>query len=166
MVLLVAATLSFGCSQTQETKKSDDKTKTKLQEDNKAKKDTKGDNKKSNKGKNVKIYYLEVVTPDIDAACNLYSKMYGVKFGDPIQSFGGARTAKLDGGGMIGIRGPLRKTEEPVVRFYVLVDDIKKAVAAAKEAGAKIAMGPMKIGGQGQFAVLIHGGIESGLWQK
>jgi len=66
---------------------------------------------------------------------------------------------------MLGIRPPLRDTETPVVRPYVLVDDISAAVSAATEAGAEIAITPMEIAGYGQFAIVIHGGIESGLWQ-
>ena len=113
----------------------------------------------------MKIHYLEIVTPDVDAACALYSMMYGVVFGDADPNLGGARTADLDGGGMLGIRAPLRDTETPVVRPYVLVDDISAAVSAAAEAGAAIAMMPMEIAGYGQFAIVIYGGIESGLWQ-
>ena len=113
----------------------------------------------------VKIYFLEIVTPDVDDACALYSMMYGVTFRDPDPDLGGARTADLDGGGMLGVRGPLRDTETPVVRPYVLVDDISAAVSAAAQAGAEIAMTPTEITGYGQFAIVIHGGIESGLWQ-
>ena len=113
----------------------------------------------------MKIQYLEIVTPDVDAACQLYSQMHGVPFGDADQNLGGARTAKLAGGGMLGIRAPLRDTEKPVVRPYVLVEDIKASVAAAAESGAVVAMPPTEIAGHGQFAIVIHGGIESGLWQ-
>ena len=113
----------------------------------------------------MKIHFLEIVTPDVDGACNLYSMMYGATFGDPDQDLGGARTADLDGGGMLGVRAPLRDTETPVVRHYVLVDDISAAVSAAAEAGAEIAMMPTEISGYGQFAIVIHGGIESGLWE-
>jgi len=113
----------------------------------------------------VNIQFLEVVTPDVDSACDLYSTMYGVTFDDANPDLGGARTADLGGGGMLGIRGPLRDTEIPVVRPYVLVDDISAAVSAAAEAGAEIAMMPTEITGYGHFAIVIHGGIESGLWQ-
>ena len=113
----------------------------------------------------IKIYYLEIVTPDVDAACALYSQMYGVTFGDADPNLGGARTAALSGGGMLGVRGPLRDTEEPVVRPYMLVEDINASVEAAAEAGAEIALPPMEIPGYGQFAIIIQGGIESGLWQ-
>ena len=104
------------------------------------------------------IQYLEIVTPEIDALCRQYSEIYGVKFSKPNASFGNARTAKL--------KKPLRDSETPVVRPYLLVEDIKSAVAAAAEAGGKIAMPPMEIPEHGMFAIVIHGGIECGFWQN
>lgn len=117
-------------------------------------------------GEPMKIQYLEIVTPEVDALCRQYSTIYDITFSEPYANFGGARTAKLDGGGLIGIRGPLRDTETPVVRPYVLVDDIKAAVESAAEAGAEIAMPPMEIPKHGMFAIVIHGGIECGFWQN
>lgn len=114
----------------------------------------------------MKVQYLEIVTTDADALCEQYSKAHGVQFKDPNPSFGGARTAEFADGGMLGIRGPMRDTEKPVVRPYLLVDDIAAAVGAAKEAGAEVAMGPTPIPGQGQFAIVIHGGIDCGFWQN
>jgi predicted enzyme related to lactoylglutathione lyase len=113
----------------------------------------------------MKIHYLEIVTPDVDAACALHSHVHGVTFGEAEPKLGGARTAKLANGGMLGIRAPLRPTEAPVVRPYFLVEDIKASVAAAQKSGAFIAMEPTEIPGYGQFAIVIRGGIESGLWQ-
>ena len=121
--------------------------------------------KANNKANAMKIQYLEIVTTDVDAACALYSQMHGVTFGKANQKLGGARTANLAGGGMLGIRAPLRDTEKPVVRPYVLVEDIKASVAAATKLGAEIAMPPTEIAGHGQFAIVIQGGIESGLCQ-
>ena len=113
----------------------------------------------------MKIHYLEIVTPDVDASAALCSKIHGVSFGVADESLGGARTAKLANGGTLGIRAPMRDTETPVVRPYFLVHDIVQAVAAAAQSGAKIAMPPTEIPGRGKFAILIQGGIESGLWQ-
>jgi uncharacterized protein len=121
--------------------------------------------KDADKGSAMKIQYLEIVTTDVDAACALYSQMHGITFADADQNLGGARTANLANGGMLGIRAPLRDSEKPVVRPYALVDDIEAAVAAAAQAGAGIAMTPTEIAGHGQFAIVIQGGIESGLWQ-
>lgn len=113
----------------------------------------------------MKIQYLEIVTSDVDTLCKQYSAMHEMTFGEPDANLGGARTAKLNGGGLVGIRGPLRETETPVIRPYVLVDDIKASVAAAEEAGAEIAIPSMEIPGHGTIAIVIQGGIECGLWQ-
>ncbi|MEL6899736.1 MAG: hydroxylase [Cyanobacteria bacterium J06606_4] len=113
----------------------------------------------------MQIHYLEIVTPDVETACALYSKMYGITFSDADDNLGGARTANLADDSKLGIRTPLRDTEEPVVRPYFQVEDIKASIARASESGADIAMMPTEIPGYGQFAIVIHGGIESGFWQ-
>jgi predicted enzyme related to lactoylglutathione lyase len=53
----------------------------------------------------------------------------------------------------------------PVVRPYLLVEDIEAAVKVAEKEGAEVALPPMKIPGQGTFSIYILGGIEHGLWQ-
>ena len=70
-------------------------------------------------------------------------------------------------GGRIAVRAPLRADEDPVVRPYVLVDDIEAAVEVAEEQGALIAHPPLEIpGGHGTFAIYLLGGNDHGLWQK
>jgi len=111
------------------------------------------------------IYYLEIVTPDVGGVCATYARMYGVTFSDSEPALGGARTAELAGGGMVGVRAPLRDTEEPVVRPYVLVQDIKAAVDAAAESGADVALPPTALGEHGTCAIVVRGGIDLGLWE-
>jgi hypothetical protein len=118
-----------------------------------------------NKEKAVDIHYLEIVTPKVDETCAALEKAHGVTFGEPVAEFGSARMAALKSGGRLGVRAPMRETEEPVVRPYVLVDDIEQAVKAAEAAGGTIALPPMEIPGQGTFAIYILGGIQHGLWQ-
>ena len=113
----------------------------------------------------MKIQYLEIVTPDVDAVCETYARLNDVEFGESDQNLGGARTAKLANGGMLGVRAPLRDTENPVVRPYMLVEDIQATVDAAAKAGAEVAVPPMEIPGHGTFAIVIQGGIDSGYWQ-
>ena len=113
----------------------------------------------------MQVHYLEIVTKDLDAVCATYAKLHGVTFGDGDAGLGGARTAPLPGGGMLGVRAPMHETEEPVVRPYLLVDDIAAAAAAAVEQGAEIAHPPMELPGHGTFAIFIQGGIHHGLWQ-
>ena len=78
----------------------------------------------------MKIQYLEIVTPDVDALCETYSSLHDVKFGEGDPALGGARTVKMADGGVLGVRAPLRETEKPIVRHYLLVKDIKAAVDA------------------------------------
>lgn len=114
----------------------------------------------------VHVHYLEIVTPDVDPTCRALSELRGVEFGAPEVALGNARTAPLEGGGTIGVRAPLRETEEPVVRPYVLVDDIDAAVELARRAGGEIALPPTEIPGHGTIAIYFLGGIQHGLWQQ
>ncbi len=116
--------------------------------------------------KSLEVHYLEIVTSEVESTCAALEQMHGVTFGEPVASFGSARTAALAGGGRLGVRAPMRASENPVVRPYLLVADIEAAVKAAEEAGAVIALPPVPIPGEGKFAIYIHGGIEHGLWQN
>ena len=114
----------------------------------------------------MKIHYLEIVTPDVDAMCATYAAANHLEFGDPDPSLGQARVAKRADGGMVGVRAPMHESEDPVVRPYWLVDDIEASVAAAAESGAEIAHPPLQIPGHGTFAIYIQGGVHHGLWQN
>lgn len=114
----------------------------------------------------MQIHYLEIVTKDVDAVCAVYSAANGLVFGDPDAGLGHARTAASPGGGLVGVRAPLRESEEPVVRPYWLVADIEAALAAAVGAGAVVAHPPMEIPGHGRFAIYFVGGVQHGLWQR
>lgn len=113
----------------------------------------------------MQIQYLEIVTRDVDGVCFAYSSANEVQFGEPDPGFGNARTAALAGGTVVGVRALLRETEEPVVRPYWLVQDIEAALAAAVEAGGKVAHPPMEIPGHGTFAIYLQGGNDHGLWE-
>lgn len=113
----------------------------------------------------MKIQYLEIVTQNVDATCKRYSLLHNVKFGDCEPNLGGARTAKLSSGGLIGIRAPLRETENPIVRHYILVKDIKATVDFLEKSGGEVAVPPMELPGYGLCAIVIQDGIETGYWQ-
>jgi hypothetical protein len=117
-------------------------------------------------GHDVQIDYLEIVTNDVDGVCAVYTAANGLQFGEPDAGLGNARTAPLPGGALLGVRAPLRDSEEPVVRPYWLVDDIEAAVAAAVDAGAEVAHPPLEIPGHGTFAIYFVGGVQHGLWQR
>ncbi|QDV84912.1 VOC family protein [Planctomycetes bacterium TBK1r] len=113
----------------------------------------------------MQVHYLEFVTPDVDAVCETLSQLHGVTFdpGDPM--LGNARTAELASGGKIGVRAPMHESESPIVRPYMLVDDIDAAVASAEKAGGEVALAPMELPGHGKCAIFFQGGIQHGLWQ-
>lgn len=113
----------------------------------------------------MQIHYLEIVTQDVEAACEVYSAIHGVTFGEAVQALGGARTAEMANGGMIGVRAPMHADENSVTRAYMLVEDIEAAVDAAAKAGAQIAVPAMEIPGYGTCAIYFQDGIEAGLWQ-
>lgn len=113
----------------------------------------------------MKVHYLEIVASDVDAVCAVYEAAHGIKFASADPLLGGARTASLPDGGSVGVRGPLRDTEEPVVRPYWLVDDIEAALDAATKQGAFVAHSPLEIPGKGTFAIYIQGGVDHGFWQ-
>ena len=113
----------------------------------------------------MQVHYVEIVTKEVDAVCAAYEAAHRMQFGKPDAGLGNARTAKLPGGGLIGVRAPMHEAEEPITRPYWLVDDIEVAVAAAVEAGGEVAHPPMEIPGHGTFAIYIHGGVHHGLWQ-
>jgi len=111
------------------------------------------------------VHYLEIVTPDVEAACLLYGTAYGWDFQAMEPELGNAFVAKLPGGSLCGIRAPLHDQEEPVVRTYLRVADIETAVQGAAQLGAQIALEPTEIPGHGKIAIYLFGGIQQGLWQ-
>lgn len=117
------------------------------------------------KENSLSVHYLEIVTPSVKETCEALEKAHRVTFGEPIAEFGNARTAPLKGGGRMGVRAPMRATEAPVVRPYLLVQNIDAALKAAVAAGGAVAMQPTTIPGQGTFAIYVLGGIDHGLWQ-
>lgn len=111
------------------------------------------------------VQYLELVTPEVEATCRALEEVRGVTFSEALPELGFARTANLVGGGRIGVRAPMRDTEDPVVRPYLLVPDIEAALQAAAAAGGEIALPATPIPGQGKFAIYLLGGIDHGLWE-
>lgn len=51
----------------------------------------------------MRIYYLEVVTEEVSGVCAAYAAANGLEFGEPDALLGGAMTAALPNGGMVGV---------------------------------------------------------------
>ena len=111
------------------------------------------------------VHYLEIVTGDIDAVRQTYERIHGLTFAPAEPALGQARVASLGDGGLLGIRAPLTDVEQPIVRFYVRVDDVDEAAREAAASGATVALSPTPLEGHGRIAIFIQGGIEHGVWQ-
>ena len=114
----------------------------------------------------LRVEYLEILTPEVEATCEALEALHGVTFSKPETVLGGSRTATLAGGGRLGVRAPMHEAEDPVVRPYALVDDLDAAITQAEAAGAEFAMKATEIPGQGRFAIYFLGGIQHGLWER
>ncbi len=112
------------------------------------------------------VHYLEIVSNDIDALIRLYEHMHGLSFGPPDPELGQAQVATRADGSLVGIRKPLAAHEQPIMRTYVAVEDIHRAVKEAEDSGATIAYPPTRHGELGTFAIVIQGEVQHGLWQR
>jgi predicted enzyme related to lactoylglutathione lyase len=112
------------------------------------------------------VHYLEIVSNDLDTLTGFYERVHGLSFGPPDADMGQARVAKRSDGSVVGIRKPLASHEEPIMRTYLAVGDIGQAVKKAEENGAVVAYGPTPQGTWGTFAIVFHGGVQHGLWQR
>lgn len=110
------------------------------------------------------VHYLEIVTPDVEAATRLYSETQGWEF-EPAPELGNAWVASLPDGSLCGIRAPMHEQEQPLVRTYLRVADLEAAVRDAEALGATIALPPMALEGHGRIAIFLFGGIQQGLWE-
>ncbi len=120
---------------------------------------------KPNRSK-TRVHYVEIVCRDVAAQCAALERVHGLSFGPPIAELGQGRVAEVPDGSRISVRAPLAEHEQPIVRTYLEVDDIAKAVKEAESAGAVIAYPPTKQGDTGTWAIYIHGGVQMGLWQR
>jgi len=114
----------------------------------------------------MRIHYVEIVCLDVAAQCAALERIHGVSFGPPLADYGQARVAGAPNGSLIGVRAPLAEHEEPIIRTYLEVEDIAKAVQEAEAAGAMIAYPPTKQGDKGTWAIYFLGDLQFGLWQR
>ena len=115
---------------------------------------------------NTRIHYMEIVCRDVATQCAALERVHGLSFGPPVADLGQARVAEAPDGHLIGVRAPLAEHEQPIIRTYVQVEDIAKAVEEAKTAGAVIAYQPTQQGDTGTWAIYVIGDVQFGLWQR
>lgn len=110
------------------------------------------------------VHYLEFVTREPDKLRYALEKSHGWTFAQ-VADLAGSWVAEMPGGGRCGIRAPMHEQEKPIVRSYVRVADLDRAVEIARANGAELLLSPMKVGAQGRIAIYAIAGIEQGLWE-
>lgn len=113
-----------------------------------------------------RIHYLEIVSRDVAAQCAVLERVHGLSLGPPVADLGQARVATAPDGSLIGVRAPLAEHEQPVVRTYLEVEDIARAIKEAEAAGAVVAYPPTRQGATGTWAIYVLGDVQIGLWQR
>jgi uncharacterized protein len=97
--------------------------------------------------------HLELSTPDLAAAKQFYSSLFGWEFTDndmgPSGIYSTFKPSSGPGGGMFSMPGM-----PTFWMAYVGVDDIDEATEKAKSLGAKIERGPLEIPNVGWMSVL------------
>jgi len=114
----------------------------------------------------MRVHYLEIVCRDVASQCAALERIHGLSFGPPVADLGQARIAEVPDGSRIGVRAPLAEHEQPIVRTYLEVDDIARAIKQAESVGAVIAYPPTRQGDTGTWAIYILGDVQMGLWQR
>ncbi|WP_426226471.1 VOC family protein [Pseudarthrobacter sp. DSP2-3-2b1] len=110
--------------------------------------------------------WIDTEQPDIDAAAEFYSGLFGWIFEDvmPPGAPGRYRIAKLDGKDVAGLAGGSGGTTK--WSTYVAVDDADAAVQRLTAAGATVLEAPADAGEGGRSAALTDPqGVEFRLWQ-
>jgi predicted enzyme related to lactoylglutathione lyase len=112
------------------------------------------------------VHYIEYVVKDPEQLVRAFEKQHPWRFAQASE-LAGSWVAELPGGGLCGIRGPMNDDEKRglVVRTYVRVADLDRAVAIARENGATIAIESMSVGKYGRIAIYVIEGVQQGLWQ-
>jgi hypothetical protein len=114
----------------------------------------------------MRIHYLEIVCRDVSAQCAALERIHGLSFGPTVADLGQARVAEASDGSLIGVRAPLAEHEQPIIRTYLEVADIARAVKEAEAAGAVFAYPPTQQGDTGTWAIYFLGDVQLGLWQR
>jgi len=110
--------------------------------------------------------WIELFTPDTDAAAAFYGGLFGWTATDADEAFGGYRQFLRDGVPVAGLMANDGSTGSPSTwSVYLAVDDAAATVAKARVAGAEV-FAEMQVGDLGHMAMLRDpAGAMVGAWQ-
>lgn len=112
--------------------------------------------------------WVELFTPDVDAARRFYGGLFGWEANEPSAEFGGYFMFLRDGEPVAGGMGPYPGAEDAVHAWnvYLATDDAAALADRATGAGAQVAVGPMPVADLGVSLFLVDpSGAGVGAWQ-
>jgi uncharacterized protein len=112
--------------------------------------------------------WVELGTPDIDAAAAFYGDLFGWEIPEQPNSaqLGGYRRAKKNGKDVAGVAPLMQEGQPPAWSTYVSVADAEATTAAIREAGGTVHVEPMDVVGLGKMAVYADPtGAHFGIWE-
>lgn len=111
--------------------------------------------------------WVDLATPDPDAAEHFYGALLGWQFDEANPDYGGYRMCRLAGRMAAGLGG-LQSPEQPAAwTTYIATDDADKTAAAIGEYGGTVLMPPMEIPEQGRMLIAMDPqGAAFGAWQS
>jgi len=113
--------------------------------------------------------HIELTTSDLGAAKKFYKKLFDWKLTDtPMGPGAGVYTMIAPGKGPGGGMQAQPMPQAPVTWLpYVEVDSVKKSMAKAEKAGAKVVVPEMDIGKNGVIGIFVDpAGAMLGVWSK
>lgn len=113
--------------------------------------------------------HIELTTSDLGAAKKFYKKLFDWKLTDtPMGPGAGVYTMIAPGKGPGGGMQAQPMPQAPVTWLpYVEVDSVKKTIAKAEKAGAKVVVPEMDIGKNGVIGIFVDpAGAMLGVWSK
>ncbi|MFF2502275.1 VOC family protein [Streptomyces sp. NPDC058067] len=110
--------------------------------------------------------WLDLATPDLDAAVSFYSGLFGWQFQSGGPEVGGYGLFQLDGKSVAGAMTVTPDQAPPSWTVYFQTQDTDATVRAAEQAGGSTPYKPMDVLDLGRMAVLAdRAGAVFGLWQ-
>ncbi len=115
--------------------------------------------------------WVDLQTPDQDAAKSFYGALFGWKFDDQPMPQGPVYSMALKDGGVVAAIAPqspemIAAGAPPMWNTYIAVDDVDAATGRAQAAGGKVMMQPFDVMDAGRMSFVADpSGAAVGLWQ-
>ncbi|MFI5975504.1 VOC family protein [Streptomyces sp. NPDC051452] len=110
--------------------------------------------------------WIDVGTPDIDAAGSFYGSLFGWRFRSAGPDAGGYGFFQLDGRTVAGAMRTGPGQGPPAWTVYFRSEDARATAEAAEQARGSVLFPPTDVMGEGRMAVLAdRAGVPFGIWQ-